>query len=188
MTPRQTALGKLLRDSRTAAGLSRHRMGELIGISPYTIEGWELGRVAKPPIHDVLRLTHFLNIPADEIQRAVFEDAGVPPEAGQPAQTSEAPRRGKTRSEGAVPLLEAAFGLLRWEDDSQAADALQTTPDQVQRWRTGTDTMELGDYMTLTSLIGIAAAAAIKGDKNSTADLNAAARTLGLRPGSTNQR
>src|SRR5580704_4558582 len=100
MTPRQTALGKLLRDSRKAAGLSRLRTGELTGISPYTIEGWELGRVAKPPIHDVLRLTHFLNIPADEIQRAVFEDAGVAPEAGHPGRTAKAPRRPKTRSEG----------------------------------------------------------------------------------------
>lgn len=187
MTPRQTSLGKLLRDSRKAAGLSRLRTGELIGISPYTIEGWELGRVAKPPIHDVLRLTHFLNIPAEEIERAVFEDAGLSAESRQPAQTAKPPRR-KANSEGAVPLLEAAFGLIRWKDDSQAADALGTTPDQVRRWRTGIDAMELGDYMTLTSIIGIAAAAAIKGDKNSAADLDAAARTLGLRPGRTNQR
>ncbi len=46
--PRQTALSRLLQDRREAAGYSRARVGELIGIKPGTIEGWELGRVTKP--------------------------------------------------------------------------------------------------------------------------------------------
>src|SRR5437016_5110564 len=60
LSPRQTALGRLLQDRREAAGYSRARIGDLVGIKPGTIEGWELGRVSKPPIHDVLRLAHFL--------------------------------------------------------------------------------------------------------------------------------
>ena len=68
MGPIQTALGRLLQERRESAGYSRTRIGELVGIKPGTIEGWELGRVARPPIHDVLRIAHFLRIPADEIQ------------------------------------------------------------------------------------------------------------------------
>ena len=44
MSPRQTALGRLLQERREAAGYSRARVGELVGIKPGTIEGWELGR------------------------------------------------------------------------------------------------------------------------------------------------
>src|ERR671935_3118229 len=83
MSPRQTALGRLLQERREAAGYSRTRVGELVGIKPGTIEGWELGRVARPPIHDILRLAHFLQIGSQEIEAAVFEDtAAVPPEQG----------------------------------------------------------------------------------------------------------
>lgn len=183
LTPRQTALGKLLQDSREAAGLSRHRTGELVGISPYTIEGWELGRVAKPPIHDVLRLTLFLDIPAEQIQQAVLEDAQPATGPAQSPRPRKRGRRPKTTSVGAVPLLEAAFQLFRWDGNAHAAEVLATTPDQVQRWRTGADPMELADYMTLTAMIGIAAAAAMKGDRSSNVDLNGAAKTLGLRTG-----
>src|SRR6266705_3402948 len=89
MTTRQTALGRLLQERRESAGYSRTRVGEVVGIKPGTIEGWELGRVARPPIHDILRLAHFLQIPAEEIEAAVFEDTGaVPPEQGR-AEVSE---------------------------------------------------------------------------------------------------
>src|SRR5436190_23820726 len=85
VTSQQTALGKLLQERREAAGYSRARAGELVGIKPGTIEGWELGRVARPPIHDVLRMAHFLGIPPEEISAAVFEDAGaVEPATDQP--------------------------------------------------------------------------------------------------------
>src|SRR5437762_13737652 len=110
MTPRQTALGRLLQRRREAAGYSRARIGELVGIKPGTIEGWELGRVAKPPIHDVLRIAHFLRIPSEEIERAVFEDAGIEPVQTDP-DGAQRGRRRPPRQTGAVPLLEAAFRL-----------------------------------------------------------------------------
>jgi transcriptional regulator with XRE-family HTH domain len=178
--PRQSALGKLLQDRREAAGYSRTRIGEVMDIKPGTIEGWELGRVSKPPIHDVLRLAHFLRIAPDEIQRAVFEDAGEAPTVEELPRLPERKRRTR-RSEGAVPLLEAAFRLLGWADEDAAAEALDTYSERIRRWRSGAERMEFADYMTLTSMIGVAAAEAIKGDDARIADLSAAAETLGVR-------
>src|SRR4051794_15018680 len=108
MMPRQTALGRLLQERREAAGYSRTRIGALVGIKPGTIEGWELGRVAKPPIHDVLRLAEFLRIPSDDIVRAVFEDAEPVPSPPPRDRGEEDAARGRRRSLGRVPLLEAA--------------------------------------------------------------------------------
>src|ERR671932_681520 len=89
MGPQQTALGRLLQERRETAGYSRTRVGELVGIKPGTIEGWELGRVARPPIHDVLRLAHFLRISADEVESAVFADAGGAPPEDAAAEADE---------------------------------------------------------------------------------------------------
>jgi transcriptional regulator with XRE-family HTH domain len=187
MSPRQTALGRLLQDRREAAGYSRARVGELVGIKPGTIEGWELGRVGKPPIHDVLRLAHFLGVSADEIQSAVFEDSGGVPTEDTSAG-KERKKTGRRRAQGAVPLLEVAFRIFGWSDESEAAEALGTSTEQVGRWRTGADPIELADYMTLTSMIAIAAAAAMKGDEARIADLSAAAEALGLGSNVSNSR
>lgn len=181
MKPRQTALGRLLQDRRESAGFSRTRIGELVHIKAGTIEGWELGRVARPPIHDVLRLAHFLSISADEIQRAVFEDAGEAPSAEEAPEEEERKKARRSRSPGAVPLLEAAFRLLGWKNENVAAEALGTSPEQVRAWRTGSEQMAFADYMTLTSMIGVAAAQAMKGGDARIADLAAAAETLGVR-------
>jgi transcriptional regulator with XRE-family HTH domain len=186
MSPSQTALGKLVQERREAAGYSRARVGELIGIKPGTIEGWELGRVVKPPIHDILRLAHFLGISAEEIEVAIFADSGGAPATAQPSAASARRKRGRRSTQGAVPLLEAAFRLFGWADESAAAEALGTTAEQVRRWRSGAEGIELADYMTLTSMIGIAAAAAMKGDEARIADLSAAAaEALGLGPSAT---
>jgi transcriptional regulator with XRE-family HTH domain len=178
MSPRQTALGRLLQERREAAGYSRTRVGELVGIKPGTIEGWELGRVARPPIHDVLRMAHFLQISPEQINAAVFEDAG---EVGVGAVQPERQERKKGRRRpGAVPLLEAAFRLFAWESDEAAAAALGTSPETLRRWRTGAEEMAFADYLTLTSMIGVAAAEAMRGDDARIADLSAAAEELGL--------
>jgi transcriptional regulator with XRE-family HTH domain len=171
LSVRRTALGALLQQSREAAGYSRTRVGDLVGIKPTTIESWELGRVARPPLHDVLRLAHFLRIPTDAIQQAVFADAGEVP---APPAERDRPR------ETAIPLLEAAFRLFAWPDNSAAAAALRAEPDEVARWRSGSEQMPFADYLTLTSLIGVAAAEAVNGDQARIADLDAAADQLGL--------
>lgn len=181
MSPQQTALGRLLQDRREAAGYSRTRVGEVVGIKAGTIEGWELGRVSRPPIHDVLRLAHFLRITAEDIEQAVFEDVGTAPQPPGLADQPERKKAARRRREGPVPLLEAAFRLLGWPDEEAAADALDTSAERVRRWRTGDERMELADYMTLSSMIGVAAAEAMKGDDARIADLAAAAEALGVR-------
>jgi transcriptional regulator with XRE-family HTH domain len=181
MSPQQTALGRLLQDRRETAGYSRTRIGDLVGIKPGTIEGWELGRVARPPIHDVVRLAHFLEIPADEIQRAVFTDAGEAPSPEDHPGEKEGRKVGARRRPGAVPLLEAAFRLFGWADDTEAAETLGTSAERVRAWRSGAEQMAFADYLTLTSMIGVAAAEAMKGDEARIADLSAAAEELGLR-------
>src|ERR1700730_15210632 len=116
MPPRQIALGRLLQQRRETSGYSRARAGKLVAIKPGTIEGWELGRVTRPPIHDVVRLAHFLGISPDEITAAVFEDAGsITPPDDHPGQ-KERKKGPKRRTQGAVPLLEAAFRLFGWKD------------------------------------------------------------------------
>lgn len=181
MSPSQTALGRLLQERRESAGYSRARIGELVGIKPGTIEGWELGRVARPPIHDVLRFAHFLRIPTDEIQMAVFADAGEVSPANDAQGEQERKKVGRRRRGEAVPLLEAAFRLLGWEDEAAAAKALGTSPAHMRAWRAGSERMEFADYMTLTSMIGVAAAQAMKGGDARIADLSAAAEALGVR-------
>jgi transcriptional regulator with XRE-family HTH domain len=145
MKERRTPLGTLLRNRREALGYSRTRLGQLAGVPPGTIEGWELGRVAKPPVHDVLRVARALGVSAEEIERAVLEgDAREPPADDDPAG-------------GAVLLLEQAIALFGW-DDAQAAAALQATAAQVRAWRTGRAAMTLPQLMTVAALIGLHAA------------------------------
>ena len=56
-----------------------------------------------------------------------------------------------------MPLLEAAFRLFGWRDNGQAADALGASSDEVRAWRRGEKQMAFADYLTLTSMIGVAA-------------------------------
>lgn len=179
MAPRQTALGRLLQDRREAAGYSRARLGELAGIKPGTIEGWELGRVARPPIHDVLRMARFLEISAEDVSAAVFEDVAAVDAPLEKPDLQER-KQARRRRSGAVPLLEAAFRLFAWEDEDAAAGALGTSAAQLRRWRSGAEQMAFADYLTLTSMIGVAAAEAMRGDEGRIADLSAAAEELGL--------
>ena len=178
MPPSQTALGQLLQARREALGYSRARVGELIGIKPGTIEGWELGRVTRPPIHDVLRLTRYLEIPAGDIERAVFADAGDVPE--RDAVQEETAIAGRRRRPRGVPLLEAAYRLFGWTSDGDAADALGATADQVRGWRDGSAQMAFSEYMVLASMIGVAAAESMNGNNARIADLSGAAAALGV--------
>ena len=187
MARRQTALGRLLQQRRESAGYSRARVGELVGIKPGTIEGWELGRVTRPPIHDVLRMAHFLGISSEEITAAVFEDAGQVVQPADEPERKERKKGRKPRTEGAVPLLEAAFGLFGWKDEAEAATALNAEPHQVARWRSGAEPMAFADFLTLTSMIGVAAAEAMRGGDARIADISAAAEALGVQARAENR-
>ena len=146
MSPR-SALGRLLQSRREALGYSRTRAGAILGIPPGTIEGWELGRVTKPPLQDVLRLARFLGISPAEIEAAVLEEgAGTASPAAAPAP-------------GPAHLLEQAIALFGWTE-AQAAAALQTTETKVSAWRSGEVAMTLPEVMTVAALIGLHAAGA----------------------------
>jgi DNA-binding transcriptional regulator YiaG len=146
MSPR-SALGRLLQSRREALGYSRTRAGAILGIPPGTIEGWELGRVTKPPLQDVLRLARFLGISSAEIEAAVLEEGvGKASPAAAPAP-------------GPAHLLEQAIALFGWTE-AQAAAALQTTETKVSAWRSGEVAMTLPEVMTVAALIGLHAAGA----------------------------
>lgn len=182
--PLQTAVARLLQDRREAAGFSRARLGALIGVSAGTIEGWELSRVTKPPLHDVLRVAHFLRIPYDDLLAAVLSDSGAIPDA-DPGEEKPKRRKSGRRAQGAVPVLEAAFRLFEWDDEDEAAYALGVTAERVRRWRRGLDRLELSDYMSLSSLVGAEAARILRHEPDRADALALVAETLGVQsPGS----
>src|SRR3954452_20100238 len=131
----QTALARLLQERREAAGYSRAKLGKALGISAGTIEGWELGRIAKPPFHEVTRIATFLRIPFEDLQRAVFADAGTVPDAEESAALPARKRAGRKKRLGAGPLMEAAFRLYVSQDQAAAAEAPGTTAGKVRPWR-----------------------------------------------------
>jgi transcriptional regulator with XRE-family HTH domain len=184
VTLEQTALARLLQERREAAGYSRARLGKIVGISAGTIEGWELGRVGRPPFHEVMRIASFLRIPLEDIQRAVFADSGTVPDPDEHPGTPERKKAGRKKRLGAVPLLEAAFRLSGWRDETDAAEALGVTPEKVRAWRSGSDRMDLSQYLALTTTVNVALVEAVKSGKARKVDLSAAAEALGVRPGS----
>jgi transcriptional regulator with XRE-family HTH domain len=181
-----TALARMLQERREAAGYSRARLGKAIGISTGTIEGWELGRVGKPPFHEVMRIAAFLRIPLEDLQRAVFADAGTVPDPKEHPGVPERKKAGRKKGPGAVPLLEAAFRLYGWRDESEAAEALATTPDRVRGWRRGSRRMGIADYMALTATVNVALADALRSRsrKGRKIEVSAAAEALGVELGS----
>ena len=153
MTTRQTTLGRLLQERREALGYSRTRTSKITGVPAGTIESWEMGRVAKPPIHDVFRLARFLRIPASSIAVAVL-DGSVGDDAARGA--------GVELGAGEVPLLEEAMRRFGWTVE-QAAAALEATPQQVEAWRLGSTTMDFASFMLLASIVGLRLAADARG-------------------------
>jgi transcriptional regulator with XRE-family HTH domain len=182
MTVEQTAVARLLQERREAAGYSRARLGKIVGISAGTIEGWELGRVGRPPFHEIMRIASFLRIPLEDIQQAVFADSGGVPDPDKHPGTPERKKAGRKKRLGAVPLLEAAFRLYGWGDESEAAEALGVTPAKVRAWRRGSERMDIAQYMALTATVNVGLVDAVKSGKLRKVDLSAAAEALGVRP------
>jgi DNA-binding transcriptional regulator YiaG len=136
-------LGALLQARREARGYSRTRLADAVGIAAGTLEGWELGRVAKPPIHDVLKVARFLGIALDEIETAVLAPAEAEPAPAAPPDDTA--------------LLERAIDLLGWSEQA-AASALGVPRARVRAWRRGTEQMPLPALFTLVALLGLRAA------------------------------
>ena len=181
MALEQNTLARLLQERRESAGYSRARLGKIVGVSAGTIEGWELGRVGRPPFHEVMRIASFLRIPLEDIERAVFADAGPVPDRDEHPGQPERKKAGRKKRPGAVPLLEAAFRLYGWSDEQEAADALDTSPEQIRAWRSGRERMEVADYMALTTTVNVGLVDAMKAGKTGDRDIAAAADALGVR-------
>jgi transcriptional regulator with XRE-family HTH domain len=183
MSLEQNAVARLLQERREAAGYSRARLGRIVGVSAGTIEGWELGRVGRPPFHEVVRIASFLQIAFADIQRAVFADAGTIPDQDEHPGQPERKKPGRKKRPGAVPLLEAAFRLHAWQDEDEAAEVLGTTPEQVRAWRRGAERMDVVDYLAMTTTVNVALVDAMKSGKAQDLDLSAAAEALGVSTG-----
>jgi transcriptional regulator with XRE-family HTH domain len=183
MALEQNTLARLLQERRESAGYSRARLGKIVGVSAGTIEGWELGRVGRPPFHEVMRIASFLRIPLEDIERAVFADAGPVPDRDEHPGQPERKKAGRKKRPGAVPLLEAAFRLYGWSDEQEAGEALGTTPEQIRAWRSGRERMEVADYMALTTTVNVGLVDAMKAGKTGDRDIAAAADALGVRAG-----
>jgi transcriptional regulator with XRE-family HTH domain len=140
---RTTALGDLLRRRRVQLGYSRTRAAELSGINASTIEAWEMGRVGKPPIHDVLRLARTLSISTAELEGAVMGAQSM----RAPAESSPAPA-----PPGAMPLLERAIALLEWTE-GDAAGALNTSAERVRALRRGQGELSVVEVMSLIAVL-----------------------------------
>jgi transcriptional regulator with XRE-family HTH domain len=144
MADTPTALGLLLKTRREAKRYSRAHIGDVLGIPAGTIEGWERGRVAKPPITDVLRLAEYLDIPLEEVRSATLRDAEpVPAPASDRALSGALPTR-------ADPLVEAAVTAFGGPD--RLADELGTTVTQVEAWRHGSE-VAFADFLRLQALV-----------------------------------
>jgi transcriptional regulator with XRE-family HTH domain len=178
----QNAVARLLQERREAAGYSRARLGKIVGVSAGTIEGWELGRVGHPPFHEVVRIASFLQIDFADLQRAVFADAGTIPDRDEHPGQPERKKAGRKKRPGAVPLLEAAFRLYGWQDESDAAEALGATPEQVRAWRRGAECMEVAQYLTLTTTVNVALVDAMSPGETPSIRVASAAEELGVRP------
>ena len=181
MALEQNTLARLLQERRESAGYSRARLGKIVGVSAGTIEGWELGRVGRPPFHEVMRIASFLRIPLEDIERAVFADAGPVPDRDEHPGQPERKKVGRKKRPGAVPLLEAAFRLYGWSDEQEAADALNTSSEQIRAWRSGRERMEVTEYMALTTTVNVGLVDAMKSGKTGDRDIAAAADALGVR-------
>ena len=181
MALEQNSLARLLQERREAAGYSRARLGKIVGVSAGTIEGWELGRVGRPPFHEVMRIASFLRIPLEDIQRAVFSDAGPVPDRDEHPGQPERKKAGRKKRPGAVPLLEAAFRLYGWADETEAAETLGSTPELIRSWRSGRERMDVADYMALTTTVNVGLVDAMKAGKAGDGEIAAAAEALGVR-------
>jgi len=140
-------LGRLLKSKREQLGYSRTRAAELSGINASSIEAWEVGRVAKPPLHDVIRLARVLSISMSELEQTVMAENDENP----PGQHPDAAGRPSLANIG-LPLLARAMSSLQWNDQA-AADALNTTPARIARLRAGDDELSPLEVMTLIAML-----------------------------------
>ena len=149
MTPPRTELGRLLKARRESLGYSRTRAAQLSGVNASSLEAWELGRVNKPPIHDVVRLARTLSISMEDLERTVLSP-GDPGAA--PTDHGNSNGNGALLGADGLPLIERAIGLLGWSE-ADAAVVLQTTPERIQALHEGEGELTVLEVVTLIGVL-----------------------------------
>ena len=151
MTPPRTELGRLLKARRESLGYSRTRAAQLSGVNASSLEAWELGRVNKPPIHDVVRLARTLSISMEDLERTVLSP-GDP--AATPVDHADGNGNGDNGLLGAdgLPLIDRAIGLLGWSE-ADAAAVLQTTPERIHALHEGEGELTVLEVVTLIGVL-----------------------------------
>jgi len=152
-----TTLGRLLQSAREELGYSRTRAAEMSGVNASTIEAWEVGRVLKPPFHDVVRLARVLSISMSELERCVIEEHdGEDADYGSAESESESAGardpEARSATDVGLALLQRATEVLGW-DDGMAAEALNTSRARIGRLRRGTDELSVLEVMTLVAML-----------------------------------
>jgi transcriptional regulator with XRE-family HTH domain len=135
-----THLARLIKRRRERVRMSRLRASQLSGINVSSIEAWEMGRVAKPPIHDVMRLAYVLSISPRELQQASFADVPLPEGVDTTARCGWL-------------LLDRAMLVMEWNDHDVGA-ALSTTPERVRALRDGSARPSELEAVTLGMILG----------------------------------
>jgi DNA-binding XRE family transcriptional regulator len=150
MTPLRTELGRLLKARREQLGYSRVRAAQLSGVNASSLEAWELGRVNKPPIHDVLRLARTLSISMDDLERTVLSGADGAGDGAAPDGNGNGNRR-VPEAEG-LSLVERAIAQHGWSEE-KAAEVLQTTPERITALRAGDGELSVLEVVTLIGVL-----------------------------------
>ena len=141
-------LGQLLKNKREQLGYSRTRTAELTGINASSLEAWEVGRVAKPPLHDVIRLARVLSISMLDLERTVIAETDENLPRQQHADAADLPSLATI----GLPLLARAMDSLRWNDQATAS-ALNTSAARIARLRAGDDDLSPLEVMTLIAML-----------------------------------
>lgn len=145
-------LRQLLRSRREELGYSRTRASQLSGVNANTIEAWEVGRVLKPPIQDVIRLARVLSISLEELEQAAMQEDGSGDRGGPGTELGERAAVSAAAKGVGLPLLARAMDLLAW-NDRDAAQALSTSSARIRRLRGGADELSVLEAMTLIAML-----------------------------------
>jgi transcriptional regulator with XRE-family HTH domain len=133
------ALGSLLREYREWDGYSRVALAERVGISVDQLERWEILGVPAPPPRSFLAVAECVGIPGSAVDAALSGEARCLPR--DPIEVYEA-----------EPVIEDAIAVHGWSPED-VAEALATSPTQVQAWRLGVVQMTAAERLMLSGLV-----------------------------------
>jgi transcriptional regulator with XRE-family HTH domain len=133
------ALGSLLREYRKWDGYSRVALAERVAISVDQLERWEILGVPVPPPKSFLAVAEVVGIPGSAVDAALSGQARSLPRDPIEVYETEC-------------VIEDAITVYGWSPED-VAEALQTSPTQVQAWRLGVVEMTALERLMLSDLV-----------------------------------